>query len=330
MSRSVYETERLAALHDLNIIGGGAEPQFDAVCRTARTLFGAPIALVSLVAEDRQWFKGRCGLDADGTSREVAFCDHTIRSDDVLVVEDARRDARFRANPLVTGEPGIRFYAGAPLILRPGVRLGSLCLIDTVARSFTDEQAGQLRDLAEVVAAHLRLYGLRTENGRVNATLADTDSALREARSRYQSLADALPQMVWTVSARDRATTYRNASFRTYYGEAEGSVGRLHSRNHPNDLERMARAWEAAIAGEHAFELEGRLRRVDGEYRWHRLVMIPLRREGVVVEWLGTPAAGSRKCSVGPDPRRTLRPSGSSLPRTPWRSTPSRRPCATT
>jgi diguanylate cyclase (GGDEF)-like protein/PAS domain S-box-containing protein len=288
LSRPVNETERLSALGALDILGGAAEPQFDAVCRTARALFGAPIAIVSLVAEDRQWFKGRCGLDADGTSRDVAFCDHTIQSDDVLVVEDACRDARFSANPLVTGEPGIRFYAGAPLILRPGVRLGSLCIIDTKPRSLTAEQAGQLQDLAEVVAAHLRLYGVRSENRRVSATLADTDGALREVRSRYHSLADALPQMVWTISAADRAITYRNASFRAYYGEAEGAVGRLHSRNHPNDVERMARAWEAAVVGEHAFELEGRLRRHDGGYRWHRIVMIPLRREGVLVEWLGT------------------------------------------
>jgi len=288
LSRPANETERLSALHDLHILGSTTEPQFDAVCRTARALFGVPIALVSLVAEDRQWFKGRCGLNADGTSRDVAFCDHTIRSDDILVVEDARRDARFGENSLVTGEPGIRFYAGAPLILRPGVRLGSLCLIDTEPRAFTDEQASQLRDLAEVVAAHLRLYGVKSEHRRVNATLADTDGALREARSRYSSLADALPQMVWTVSATDRAITYRNATFRTYYGEAEGSVGRLHSRNHPNDVERMARTWEAAVAGGHAFELEGRLRRHDGQYRWHRMVMIPLRREGIVVEWLGT------------------------------------------
>ncbi|MCJ2006046.1 EAL domain-containing protein [Methylobacterium sp. J-092] len=286
--RSSNEAERLAALRDLNILDTAPETQFDAICRTAQVLFGMPIALVSLLDEDRQWFKARCGLSHDATSRDVAFCNHTIQADEVLIVEDARDDARFKSNPLVTGEPGIRFYAGAPLILRSGIRVGSLCIIDTEPRRFSSEQGRQLRDLAEVVTANLRVYQDRTEHRRVAATLADTDDALRDARSRYASLADALPQMVWTVSPEDRVTAYRNASFRAYYGEADGSRGRAHSRNHPGDVDRMSSAWEAAVLGKQAFELEGRLRRHDGDYRWHRIVMIPLKRSGEVIEWLGT------------------------------------------
>ena len=259
--RSANEVERLAALHDLNILDTAPETQFDAICRTAQALFGTPIALISLLDEDRQWFKARCGLSDDGTSRDVAFCDHTIQGDAVLVVEDARDDARFSANPLVTGEPGIRFYAGAPLILRSGIRVGSLCIIDTEPRPFTTEQANQLRDLAMVVTANLRVHQDRTEHRRVAATLADTDGALRDARTRYASLADALPQMVWTVAPKDRATAYRNASFRAYYDEAGELVGRRPSRNHPDDVDRMSRAWEAAVSERRGFKLEGRLRR---------------------------------------------------------------------
>ena len=118
------EAERLAALRELRILGTAPEPHFDAVCRTASALFSAPIALVALVEESHQWFKAKCGLAAEGTSREAAFCSHTILSDNILVVEDARQDPRFAANPLVTGEPHIRFYAGAPLVLRPGCASG--------------------------------------------------------------------------------------------------------------------------------------------------------------------------------------------------------------
>lgn len=118
------EVERLKVLHDLEVFGSPPEPQYDAICRTTQALFGVPIALASLVGETEQRFKGRCGLEASRTPREVSFCTHTILSDEVLVVEDAAQDERFSANPLVTGEPHIRFYAGAPLVLSPGIHLG--------------------------------------------------------------------------------------------------------------------------------------------------------------------------------------------------------------
>ena len=135
------EAERLGVLRDLRIIGTAPQPHFDAICQTATAMFGLPIALVSLVEEDQQWFKAKCGLNVDGTSREVAFCTYAILSDAVLVVEDALRDERFAQNPLVTGEPHIRFYAGAPLILDPGIRVGTLCVIDTVPRAFSGRAA---------------------------------------------------------------------------------------------------------------------------------------------------------------------------------------------
>ena len=128
------------------------------VTRLAVAFFDVPIALVSLVDTDRQWFKSRFGLDTTETAREVAFCDHTIRAAEVLVVEDATLDPRFSNNPLVTGEPGIRFYAGAPLILQSGEALGSLCIIDRSPRAFTPGQREQLQDLAALVVAQIDLH----------------------------------------------------------------------------------------------------------------------------------------------------------------------------
>lgn len=170
------EVERLQALHDLEVFSSPAEPQYDAICRTAQALFGASIALVSLVGETEQRFKGRCGLNVSGTSREVSFCTYTILSDQVLLVEDALQDERFSANPLVTGEPHIRFYAGAPLVLGAGIHLGSLCLIDRVPRSFSAEQQEQLRDLAQIVVAQLRL--------------SKAERKARESADDYRLLAD--------------------------------------------------------------------------------------------------------------------------------------------
>ncbi len=152
------EAERLAVLRSLRILGTPPEPHFDAVCRTVAALFSVPIATVTLVDADRQWFKAKCGVSGDGDPREVALCAHTILADEVLVIEDAQADPRFADNPLVTGAPHLRFYAGAPLSLAPGLRLGTLCVIDTRPRRFSEAERRQLQDMASVVVAHLKLY----------------------------------------------------------------------------------------------------------------------------------------------------------------------------
>ncbi|SOR27594.1 Diguanylate cyclase/phosphodiesterase with PAS/PAC and GAF sensor(S) [Methylorubrum extorquens] len=177
------EVERLKVLHDLEVFGSPPEPQYDAICRTTQALFGVPIALASLVGETEQRFKGRCGLEASRTPREVSFCTHTILSDEVLVVEDAAQDERFSANPLVTGEPHIRFYAGAPLVLSPGIHLGSLCIIDRTPRSFSPEQQEQLRDLAQTVVSQLRL-------SKAEQAARAGEACLRESEANYRLLAD--------------------------------------------------------------------------------------------------------------------------------------------
>jgi PAS domain S-box-containing protein len=191
------ERDRLEALRALCLIGTAPEPHFDAVCRTAQALFGVPVCLISLVEEHEQWFKARCGLDLSGTSRAVSFCAHAILSDAVFVVPDATRDARFSDNPLVTGPPGIRFYAGAPLILRPGIRVGTLCLIDTRPRDLSAAEAGRLEDLAQVVVAHLRLHeSLRTGEAMARERAADiagrrqAEAAAAESEARYRDVLD--------------------------------------------------------------------------------------------------------------------------------------------
>ncbi len=155
------ERARLAALRGLGLLDSVAEDRFDRITRLARRVLRVPIALVSLVDADRQWFKSRQGLDACQTSREVSFCGHAILDDEPLVIPDARRDVRFRDNPLVTADPDIRFYAGCP-IKANGHKVGTLCVIDRVPRSPGAEDLDLLRDLAHMVEENLTALDLAT------------------------------------------------------------------------------------------------------------------------------------------------------------------------
>ena len=151
------EGDRLAALLDLGLLDTPPEASFDDVARLAGQLCEAPIALVSLVDADRQWFKARVGLDIAQTPRDASFCAHALAARDVLVVRDTLEDARFADNPFVRGDPNIRFYAGAPLVIAPDVTVGTLCVLDRVPRDLTPAQVEALAALARQVSAELRL-----------------------------------------------------------------------------------------------------------------------------------------------------------------------------
>ncbi|MCP1456477.1 MULTISPECIES: GGDEF domain-containing protein [Pseudomonas] len=144
------EADRLKNLHSLKLLDTAPEERFDRLTRLARRLFDVPIALVSLVDANRQWFKSSAGLDASETPREISFCGHAILQDQILEICDAEQDERFHDNPLVTDKPGIRFYAGHPLGLEDGSKLGTLCLLDTRPRKLNDEERELLRDLARM------------------------------------------------------------------------------------------------------------------------------------------------------------------------------------
>jgi hypothetical protein len=154
------EALRLTALHRLQILDTPPEPAFDRIAGIAQEVFRVPVALVSLIDESRQWFKAKCGLDVPGTPRDQAFCTHTILHDTVFVVEDARANPTFAGNPLVVGPPFIRFYAGAPLTVAPGIRLGSLCIIDSEPRTFDPDDVRRLAGLAQIVVGELWLREL--------------------------------------------------------------------------------------------------------------------------------------------------------------------------
>ena len=156
------ETQRLMSLHALGILDSPAEERFDRITRMAKRMFGVETCLLSLVDANRQWFKSRQGLDACETSREVSFCGHAILGEDVFVVGDASADPRFEDNPLVVGEPRIRFYAGCPVRSPDGQRIGTLCLLDGEARGLPPADKEILRDLAALVEDELRVTAQAT------------------------------------------------------------------------------------------------------------------------------------------------------------------------
>lgn len=158
----VDEQERLSELRSLAILDTPPEERFDRVTRMARRLFDVPIALVSLVDENRQWFKSGFGLDVKETERRISFCAHAILNKKTLVIENTKQDKRFADNPLVTGSPHIRFYAGQPLSTLSGQTIGTLCIIDREHRTFDEDDIAMLSDLAgmverEIIAVQLAI-----------------------------------------------------------------------------------------------------------------------------------------------------------------------------
>lgn len=194
---SAKETLRLAKLQAYNILDTPAEPAYDDIVALAAQLCQVPAALISMIDADRQWFKAKVGLEGSETSRSVAFCAHTIQQTEVLVVEDTHLSERFRLNPLVTGPPHIRFYAGMPLITPDGYAVGSLCVADYQPRQLSGAQLNALRVLARQVVAQMELahqsQQLMQSNeqleAKVQARTAGLTSALQRLLKAQSSLA---------------------------------------------------------------------------------------------------------------------------------------------
>jgi len=158
------DDERVAALRALNILDTASEERFDRLTRLATRLFDVPIALVSLIDHNRQWFKSVQGLSVTETPRNISFCGHVVFCHETLVIKDASRDARFADNPLVTGPPHIRFYAGYPLKDIDGFVMGTLCIIDSAPRPFSSEDLQNLTDLGQMAERELNAIQLATHD----------------------------------------------------------------------------------------------------------------------------------------------------------------------
>lgn len=187
-SKPANEKQRLAALRGYEILDTEPEAAFDDLTFLASYICQAPIALISLIDADRQWFKSKVGISMTETSRDIAFCASTVLQSDVFIVPDASEDDRFSKNPLVVSEPRIRFYAGATLMTE-GHALGALCVIDRVPRTLSPEQLDALRALSRQVQAQ---FDLRRNLKRLGESLAARDRAEQEKGRTLKELRAAL------------------------------------------------------------------------------------------------------------------------------------------
>jgi diguanylate cyclase (GGDEF)-like protein len=184
------EPARIQSLKELNLLDTPLQENFERITRITQALFNVPIVSFTLVDSDRQWFKSVQGLDVCETSRDVAFCAHVINQDQMFIVPDALLDPRFADNPLVTGEPFIRFYAGYPVHAPGGAKVGTLCIIDTKPREFSDKELSQLKDMASLVEAEFKAKENRSLQDQLNEELEQT---------KRQSMVDGLTRL-WNRS----------------------------------------------------------------------------------------------------------------------------------
>ncbi len=188
MTPEAQEQRRLAALHRLGILDSAAERRFDRLVEIAGRFYKTPIALFSLLDENRQWFKARRGLEVTETPRCMAFCDHTVHQDGILLVEDASRDPRFCANPLVTGAPHIRFYAGVPVREPTGMKVGSLCIIDPQPRQIPLQELDVLRHLVDMLEDELERTSEEAQS-RAAVPITRLNRAIHRAQNTFHAQA---------------------------------------------------------------------------------------------------------------------------------------------
>ena len=286
------EAGRLAALHGYAVLDTEREPAFDDLCDLAARICETPIAVINLIDADRQWFKAEVGLGVRETPLETSFCRHALLETDRLVVPDATKDDRFQCNPLVTGQPGLRFYAGVLLRSPDGFALGTLCVLDTQARpeGLNDLQMRTLEVLARQVTSLMELRRVAAAKQSARDELGVAQRAAGDSDARFRVLADAMPQMVWSTLP-DGFHDYYNARWYEFTGAPSGSTDGegWNDMFHPNDQARAWALWRRSLETGEPYEIEYRLRRADGVYRWTLGRAAPLRDEqGRITRWFGT------------------------------------------
>ncbi len=262
--------------------------QLDRLARLSARICEAPIAMVTLVFADTQLFVGKSGVKLDAAPLAHSFCVQAMAHDGLMTVSDARLDLRFSANPMVTGAPHIRFYAGQPLVSADGTPQGSFCVIDSQPRAaLSPDQVEALETLAEAATALLEKWRQATEHRRQSVT---SKARLDHMEQRFEVLVNALPQLVWS-SLPDGMTDYFSEQWCKFIGQpAAASTGaRWMEFLHPDDVAGTSAAWTEAMTTDSGYAVNYRLRRHDGEYVWMLARGLPIRdSRGEIVRWIGT------------------------------------------
>ncbi len=266
------EQQRLESLNSLNILDTLPESNFDQITFLASQICGTPIALISLVDENRQWFKSKVGLDATETHRDLAFCAHAILDKNVFEVPDSSKDSRFSDNPLATGSPHVQFYAGAPIITPDGFPIGTVCVIDTRPRQLEARQIEALKALSDQVT---RLLALRSQVVELNKSKSDLRFVL-----------DSIPNMVGLWSA-DEINLDSNSEYYKYFKKYPDQIRGRHMKEllgeelYKENLPYIQRV----LSGEQVM-FEQKLQQVDGSKHQTLVHYIPNFKENKVVSFL--------------------------------------------
>lgn len=273
------ETDRLAALHSYGVLDTEPEEAIDSLAKVAAHICGAPIALVSLVDKERQWFKCEIGLSGiRETPREFSICAHAIQQPGLFVIPDIAEDSRFSHIAAAGRGLSLRFYAGAPLISDEGLPLGTLCVLDHKPRAegLTPEQSATLLALANAVVGQIKL-------GRANKVVT-------ESEHRYRALVEASATLIWRATP-DGSIIDVSSGWKAVSGQGPEDFkgyGWLETVHH-EDRERVVSYWQSVLASNQPGADEFRVRQLDGEYRWFATKTVPLRdADGTVQEWVGT------------------------------------------
>lgn len=268
------EAQRVAALRTLGILDTEPEAEFDELAELAAAVCGVSTSLVTLLDERRQFHKARVGmLDLQELPRSVSFCEYTIQQDGVFLIEDATEDPRFEANPLVTGAPGVRFYAGAPLVTSDGMKVGALCVLDIASRGLSGQQTQALATLAKQAVTRIELRRQRRE---LEARLAE----LRSREDLFRTFADNIPFETYLKDANGALLFYNRKVAERFGISATEWLGKRSRDLWPEDVAAVLDEQEKRVlAGEMPVEStastpDGR----GGETHWRRF-QVPYRNE---------------------------------------------------
>lgn len=283
----MIESERLEDVYSYKILDTEPEEALDELVEIAAAIFDTPISLITIIDQNRQWFKSKKGFDPEGTSREVSFCKYALPNpDEVFIVEDPLNDERFRNNPLVTDDPNIRFYAGAPLVSKGGNVLGTVCVLDNETKKFSDNQKRGLQLIAKKVMQYLETRKL----------LLDQKNVIAQSASNLIKLTDHAPGVIFQF----KMDTEGNFSFpfiskgiKEFHPhislkqvQSEPSV--LLNAVHTDDLDFIKESLVSSYESMERWDIEYRIIDEKGKMRWHRVHANPEKTDDGGIVWFGT------------------------------------------
>lgn len=279
------EPERLRQLIDLGLQDSTGSPEFDAIASLASDVLECPIALISVLGETEQWFKAKCGLDAEMAPREVAFCNHTILGQDLLIVNDAREDSRFKDNPIVTGDPNVVFYAGAPISIDGTHNIGTLCVVDTRPRQLTDRQTQHLHSLARAASGLMKAFTSKRQAE--DAKLREESKGLEVARMAIllEQTASLSGVGGWDLILETEELTWTNETKKIHDVslDFEPKLDEAINFYTPEARHVISKAVEDTIATGTGWDLELPIVTAKGRHIWVRAVGGPTYRDGVLI-----------------------------------------------